>query len=265
MKEILRLDHVTYAYEKTRPALNDVSVTLYTNQKVAVLGNNGAGKSTFFLCCNGIHMPQSGSVFLHDRKLSHSRKDSTALHSHIGLIFQDPDSQMIAGTVESEVSFGPMNLNLDITEVRSRVEDALKRMHLTDFKSRAPHYLSGGEKKRVSIADVLAMRPDLLLFDEPAASLDPDNTRLLESNLEDLSAQGLGLIISTHDVNFAWKWAERILLFHAGSLVADDTPEAVFSDQALLETCGLEQPLLYQVGKIYGLHPLPKTVQDLRP
>lgn len=263
MKEILRLEHVTFSYEKKRPALQDLSVTLYDSQKVAVLGNNGAGKSTFFLCCNGILTPQTGSIFLQQTKLSHSRKDTAKLHQDIGLVFQDPDSQMIAGTVEAEISFGPMNLNLKMKQVKERVEQAITKMNLENFRTRAPHYLSGGEKKRVSIADVLAMQPKLLLFDEPAASLDPANTRLLEDNLEDLSHQGLGLVISTHDINFAWKWAERILLFHQGKLVADDTPEVVFSNKQLLKICNLEQPLLYQVGEIYGLYPLPKTIADI--
>lgn len=264
MNEILRLENISYQYEENRAALRDVSVSLYDAQKVAVLGNNGAGKSTFFLCCNGILKPPSGSVYLHQKKLSQSRKDIAKLHQTIGLIFQNPDSQLIAGTVEAEISFGPMNLSLTETEVRERVDEAIAKMELEKFRRRAPHYLSGGEKKRVSIADVLAMKPELLLFDEPAAGLDCANTRLLEKSLEELSSQGFGLVISTHDMDFAWRWAERILLFRDGSLVADDAPEAVFSDKELLHACGLEQPLLYQAGEIYGLHPLPKRIEDLR-
>lgn len=265
MNEILRLENISYKYEANCTALRDINVSLYDAQKVAVLGNNGAGKSTFFLCCNGILRPHSGSVYLHQEKLSRSGKDVAKLHKTIGLIFQNPDSQIIAGTVEAEISFGPMNLSLSDEEVRERVDDAVAKMNLEKFRDRAPHYLSGGEKKRVSIADVLAMKPELLLFDEPAASLDCANTHLLEKSLDELSSQGFGLVISTHDMDFAWKWAERILLFRDGSLVADDTSEAVFSDKNLLHACGLEQPLLYQVGEIYGLRPLPKKIGDLRP
>ena len=115
---------------------------------------------------------------------------------------------MIAGTVESEVSFGPMNLKISEDDVRERVEDALGNMGLKTLRKRAPHYLSGGEKKRVSIADVLAMRPRMLLMDEPASSLDPFNCGMLKENLDKLSGQGMGLVIATHDIDFAWEWAE---------------------------------------------------------
>lgn len=263
MKEILKMEDVTYAYEEERMALKGISVEIHEGEKIAVLGNNGAGKSTFFLCCNGILTPQSGKRYLNGALLAKSKKEMFALHQAVGLVFQDPDNQMIAGTVEAEISFGPMNLALSESEVRERVDDAVNCMNLEAFRFRAPQYLSGGEKKRVSIADVLAMKPEMILFDEPAASLDPLNIRVLEENLEKLHAQGLALVIATHDVNFAWKWAERILLFHDGMLVADNKPEKVFSEEKLLKTCGLEQPLLYQVGKLYGLNPLPKTIFDM--
>ena len=203
-------------------------------------------------------------MFLKNQEIGSTKKENILLRQTVGIVFQDPDSQIIAGTVEAEISFGPMNLRLPEATVRSQVEDAIQKMRLEDMRTRAPHYLSGGEKKRVSIADVLAMNPKLLLFDEPAASLDPENTLLLESNLEMLSEKGLGLVIATHDVDFAWRWADRVLVFHAGELVADADPETVFSDEELLKQCGLVQPTLFQVGKIYHIDPLPKVISDLR-
>jgi cobalt/nickel transport system ATP-binding protein len=264
LEEILRFDKISFSYEEDRIALKNVSVTLYDSQKVAVLGNNGAGKSTFFLCCNGIVKPKQGRMLLKNQEIGRTKKDSRLLRQTVGIVFQDPDSQIIAGTVEAEISFGPMNLCLPEAMVRSQVEDAIEKMCLESMRTRAPHYLSGGEKKRVSIADVLAMNPKLLLFDEPASSLDPENTLLLERNLEMLHEKGLGLVIATHDVDFAWRWADRILVFHAGELVADADPETVFSDEALLKQCGLVQPTLFQVGKIYQIDPLPKVISDLR-
>ncbi len=264
MDEILRFENINFSYEEERTALKNVSVTLYGSQKVAVLGNNGAGKSTFFLCCNGIVKPQQGRMFLNNREIGSTKKESILLRQTVGIVFQDPDSQIIAGTVEAEISFGPMNLRLPEAVVRSQVEAAIENMRLEDMRTRAPHYLSGGEKKRVSIADVLAMNPRLLLFDEPAASLDPENTLLLERNLEMLSEKGLGLVIATHDVDFAWRWADRILVFHRGELAADAEPEAVFSDEALLKKCGLVQPTLFQVGKLYHLNLLPRRISDLK-
>lgn len=263
MKEVLKLENVSYRYDREREALKDVTVSLHEKEKVAVLGNNGAGKSTFFLCCNGIARPQSGHIHLKSRPIGFSKKEILELRQTVGLVFQDPDSQIIAGTVEAEVSFGPMNLGFSKDKVRERVDMAIGRMDLEAYRHRAPHYLSGGEKKRVSIADVLAMEPSLLLFDEPTASLDPHNTRLLERNLEELHESGLGIVISTHDVDFAWKWADRILVFSAGRLVADADPETVFSDETLLEKSGLIQPTLFKVGKLYDMNPLPKTFEDL--
>lgn len=262
MREILRLENLTFSYDEERTALTGLSVSLHACQRVAVLGNNGAGKSTFFLCCNGVLQPDRGAVFLDGAPLS-GKAGRAQLRRSVGLVFQDPDSQLIAGSVEAEVSFGPMNLRLNEAEVRQRVDAALDALELNDFRSRPPHALSGGEKKRVSLADVLAMEPKLLLLDEPAASLDPANTRLLEQNLNELSKSGLGLVIATHDVDFAWRWAERVLVFHGGTLLADGTPEALFGDEDLLSRCGLQQPILYQVGRLWKIDPLPKTVGDL--
>lgn len=264
MEEILSLDQITYSYEKERVALNKLSVTLYTSEKVAVLGNNGAGKSTFFLCCNGIIKPQDGKILLQQKEIKWSKKENLLLKKTVGLVFQNPEDQIIAGTVEAEISFGPINLGLSQEEVAKQVEEAMERMQLKNLRTRAPHYLSGGEKKRVSIADVLAMNPKLLLLDEPAASLDPANTKLLERNLDILSAKGLGLVIATHDVDFAWRWADRILVFHEGELVMDADPETVFTNEIILERCGLTQPILFQVGKKLKLSPLPRVVSDIK-
>lgn len=264
MKEILRLEDVGYSYEEGRIALSQLTVALYGGEKVAVLGNNGAGKSTFFLCCNGVLTPEAGKIYLEGREISKKKSEKVLLRKSVGLIFQDPDSQIIAGNVEAEISFGPMNLRLPLEEVRRRVDEAVENMQLETFRRRAPQYLSGGEKKRVSIADVLAMEPKLLLLDEPAASLDPANTRLLERNLEVLSRRGLGLVIATHDVDFAWRWADRALVFHNGRLQADASPEAVFENKELLERCGLEQPLLYQAGVALGMNPLPKRIEEIK-
>lgn len=261
MKELLRLDRISYSYDEERTALREVSVSLYAGERVAVLGNNGAGKSTFFLCCNGVLSPTEGTIHLEGRALGRKKANQNQLRRCVGLVFQDPDSQLLAGTVEAEISFGPMNLRLDEKEVRARVDSAIARLRLEDFRTRPPHYLSGGEKKRVSIADVLAMEPRLLLLDEPAASLDPANARLLEENLGRLSREGLGLVIATHDVDFAWRWAERILVFHEGRLRADADPRSIFDDGDLLEACGLQRPILYEVGALLGLDPPPRTVE----
>lgn len=216
--ELLRLEHVCFRYEDKFPALKDVSITFQRGERIVVLGNNGAGKSTFFLCCNGILHPQSGEIFLKGQKMSGSKEDVRRLRQTVGLVFQEPDTQIIAGTVGSEVSFGPMNLGLDRQEVELRITRSLARMNLEGYENRAPHYLSGGEKKRVSIADILAMEPDMILLDEPTASLDPENVALLERTLEELNEAGITLVVSTHDVDFAYGFARRAVVLSQGRL-----------------------------------------------
>ena len=150
-----------------------------------------------------------------------------------------------------------------VGEVRARVDAAIRSFALEEYRGRAPQYLSGGEKKRVTLADALAMEPQMLLLDEPAASLDPANTRLLEQNLQMLSEQGLGLMVATHDVDFAWRWATRVLVFRGGRLAGDGEPREIFENVSLLRTCGLDQPVLYRVGRVLGLAAPPHTVEEL--
>lgn len=263
MQEIIRLEHVSYGYEDNHTALENVSLRIVPGEKIAVLGSNGAGKSTFFLCCNGILKPAEGEIYLGCEKIEWKKPQIRKLRQTVGLVFQEADHQLIAGTVEEEVSFGPMNLKLPLPDIRERVDGAIRDMDLNGYRKRAPHELSGGEKKRVTIADVLAMGPRLLLLDEPASSLDPVNERLLEQNLEQLSNQGISLAVATHDVDFAWRWADRSLVFHQGRLVADDKTEVIFSDKELLELWGLKRPVLYETGMMLGLKPLPRSLEEL--
>lgn len=263
MEEILRFEAVSFAYEEGRKALSDVSVTVHAGERVAVLGNNGAGKSTFFLLANGVLRPERGRILFRGAPVGGGTKQLNVLRRGVGLVFQDPDVQILGGSVEEEISFGPMNLRLPEQTVRARVAAAVRGFALEEYRARAPQYLSGGEKKRVTLADALAMEPELLLLDEPAASLDPANTRLLEQNLRMLSERGLGLMIATHDVDFAWRWASRVLVFHTGRLAGDGPPRTIFENSSLLRTCGLEQPMLYRVGRALGIARPPRTVEEL--
>lgn len=261
-KELLRLDQVSYRYPgEEADALRDCSLSIREGEKIAVLGGNGAGKSTLFLLANGVMDPTRGRILFCGKEIA-SERDRNHLRRGVGLVFQDPDVQILAGTVEEEVAFGPVNLGMSPEKVQSAVSDALEALELEKYRHRAPQYLSGGEKKRVTIADVLALSPHLMLLDEPASSLDPAGRRRLERHLEQLHQAGLALVVATHDLDFAWRWAERILVFDKGSLAADGTPGQVFSDAALLDRCGLEKPLLCQVGEALGIAP-PRTTEEL--
>lgn len=250
MDELLKLENIYFRYENEFVALNDVSVTFHKGERVAILGNNGAGKSTFFLCCNGVLHPEKGEIYLKGEKLSHSKKDVYSLRQTVGLVFQEPDTQIIAGTVENEVSFGPMNLKLDYEEVENRVDQALSQMNIEKYRNYAPQYLSGGEKKRVSIADILAMRPEMILFDEPTASLDPENVEVLEETLSALSREGITIVISTHDVDFAYRFAERFVIFSRGEVIADASPEEVLASDEVIQRAGLKKPSLYDASEL---------------
>ena len=180
-KVLLQVKNLNYSYNHEKRTLNNINLDIYKGQKIAVLGSNGAGKSTFFLNLNGVLTPESGEIFYKDIKIS--KKNLNELRKNVGIVFQDADNQIIASSVLAEVSFGPMNLKLSKEEVKERVYEALEYMNINHLKDRPPHYLSGGEKKRVSIADIIAMKSEVIVFDEPTASLDPLNVEILEDVL----------------------------------------------------------------------------------
>ena len=269
MSELLRVENLCYHYDERYTALKDISVTFHSGEVVAILGSNGAGKSTFLLCCNGVLRPKSGKIFYRGKEITDNKKDIYTLRQAVGLVFQDPDTQIIAGTVENEISFGPMNLRLTRDEVLRRVEESLEQMDIVRYRDYAPQYLSGGEKKRVTIADILAMRPEVVLLDEPTASLDPQNTDVLEQILHKLSDAGITIILSTHDANFAYRIAQRAIIFAQGEIIADAAVNEVFAQTGILEAAGLKKPLLFEAFEYIQNgkpnmqdHKKPRTIEE---
>lgn len=242
---VLQVRDLRFSYDGKGQALGSVSLDIYAGERIAVLGPNGAGKSTFFLCLNGVLTPGSGEILLDGRPVG--KKERKRLCERVGIVFQNADDQIIASTVAAEVSFGPMNLRLPKEEVVRRVDHALDYMDLQAFRARPPHELSGGEKKRVTIADILAMESEVILFDEPAASLDPMGEERLEAVLGRLSDEGRTLVISTHDMDFAFRWATRAVVFAGGQVIADGAPDAVFRDAETLLRAHLKPPALLEV------------------
>ncbi len=269
---LLEVCELTCSYPGKDMALRNVSLAVHGGERIALLGGNGAGKSTFFLAISGLLCPDAGQILLHGQEIRQNKADQQRLHTAVGLVFQEPDTQIIAPGVEAEVSFGPMNLGLSSEETASRVDAALSALDLEALRHRPPHFLSGGEKKRVTIADVLVMRPDLMLLDEPTASLDSGGTAALEENLRQLHESGISLMLATHDADFAWRWADRILVFADGALIADAAPEIIFNDQKIISRAGLALPYVFQLtqtltrtGLIPALGPadLPRTPHEL--
>lgn len=238
-RSLLTVKNLYFSYDD-KAVLKDINVNIRRGERVAVMGSNGAGKSTFFLNLNGVLHPEQGQIYLEGKQIG--KKDLKELRKRVGFVFQDADSQIIAATVKAEISFGPMNMELGREEVEKRVRDAVSYMDLDKLKDRPPHYLSGGEKKRVSIADILAMEPELLIFDEPMAALDPVNADNVERILNRLHDDGKTLLIATHDVDFAYRYADRILVFSDGELIADGTPADIFHREKIMERAHLKQP-----------------------
>lgn len=266
---ILQVRDLQYAYSDEKMALKGVDLDIRQGERIAVMGSNGAGKSTFFLNINGVLQSEHGEIFYRGQKMT--KKTMNDLRKNVGIVFQDADSQIIASTVQSEVSFGPMNLKLSRNDVRDRVDEALSYMNLTDFRHRPPHYLSGGEKKRVSIADIIAMHPEIIIFDEPTAALDPVNADMLEEVLEKMAKEGKTIMISTHDVDFAYRWAERVVVFCDGKIIADDAPLAVFSNETVIRQANLKRPMMLDIfetmrekGLVKDDRSYPKNVEEFK-
>lgn len=270
MKEpILKVENLCYTYGNGKHALNGINLDVHEGEKIAIIGSNGSGKSTFFLNVNGVLTPEGGKIIYRNTVIN--KKNLKELRKNIGIVFQDADNQIIASTVMAEVGFGPMNLKLPKEEVKKRVKEALEYMNIWDLRDRPPHYLSGGEKKRVSIADIIAMKSEIIIFDEPTAALDPLNAMMLEEVLAKLASEGKTMLISTHDVDFAYRWAERILVFFQGSIIADGTPLEIFRNMKILKRANLKQPTMLEVYELLVKKHLmgdtkeyPKNTQELK-
>ncbi len=233
----LRFDDVHYRYPNGYEALCGVSFRITHGEKVALVGANGAGKSTLLLHTNGLLMPSQGEVVMGGITLT--RRTLPLVRQSVGLVFQDSDNQLFMPTVEEDVAFGPANMRLEPEEIRRRVTEALDAVGALDLREASPFRLSGGQKKRVAIATVLAMEPSVLVMDEPTSNLDPRARRQIIDLIRRFSHTTL---VATHDMEMVLDLCDRTIVMKEGRIVADGSTRHVFGDLALLEECGLEQP-----------------------
>jgi cobalt/nickel transport system ATP-binding protein len=268
---ILKLEDVRYTYEDGTEALKGVNMDIRRGEKLAVMGPNGSGKSTLFLALNGIRKPTGGLVLFNGVPVDYSRKGLLDLRKQIGIVFQDPDNQLFSASVTQEISFGVLNLGMPEEKARARVDKVIEDLNITPFRDKPTHFLSGGQKKRVSIADILVMDPEIILFDEPAAALDPKHARMIDEIIDQLNEKGITIILSTHDVNRALIWADRIALMDEGVIVSEGTPDEIFSDNEVLARTNLEKPTvlklfesLCEAGITDRSCPIPHTTEDLQ-
>ena len=265
---ILKADNLFYSYDdgNTFP-LNGLSLEIRRGKKIAVMGPNGSGKSTFFLCCNGIHRPARGTLYFHGEPVDYSRRGLLRLRQSVGIVFQDPDNQLFSASVYQEISFGLLNLGIPEEEARQEVKRIMEEMDITPYRDRPTHALSGGQKKQVSIADILVMHPDIIILDEPAAALDPKHTRMVNHIVEQMTEAGITVLMSTHDVNYAYEWADEVILFQEGRVLLQASPMEVFSNEEALKATNLEAPAvlsLYETLCRKGiLSPSLKTPRNL--
>ncbi|MEZ5175267.1 MAG: ABC transporter ATP-binding protein [Acidimicrobiia bacterium] len=234
---VIAVDHLSYRYPDGTVALNDVSLHIHPGDRLALLGPNGAGKTTLVLHMNGIHMPQVGSVQVSGIVLDAS--SVMDVRRRVGIVFQDPDDQLFMTTVRSDVEFGPRNLGLEGADLDRRVDAALAAVDVADLAERPPNHLSFGQKRRVAIAGVLAMEPDIIVLDEPTANLDPASRSELTAILDSLDVTQL---IVTHDLLYANETCDRAIILDQGRVVADGEITEILRDEGMLARHRLALP-----------------------
>ena len=255
MDSIISVKDVTYEYkdeETTVAAVKALSLEIERGSFTVILGHNGSGKSTLAKMLNGLNKPTSGDIFV-DGINTKDEENEIEVKRKGGMVFQNPDNQIIASIVEEDVAFGPENLGVPPEEIKKRVDDALRAVDMLEFKESTPHRLSGGQKQRIAIAGIIAMQPECLVLDEPTAMLDPKGrAEIIETLIRLNKEKGITVVLITHYMEEAQN-ADRVLVMNDGEIIADDKPKVIFSDVERLKRVGLDVPqtaeLLYNLKK----------------
>ncbi|MCB7302997.1 energy-coupling factor ABC transporter ATP-binding protein [Bariatricus massiliensis] len=247
---IIEARDLCYSYEEGgERALNYVNLKIERGRKVAFMGANGSGKSTFFLCCNGIFRPESGTLLFDGRPVEYTKQGLLDLRRRVGIVFQDPDNQLFLASVYQEISFGPMNLGMREEDVKREVEQVIEKLEITPFRERPAHALSGGQKKQVSIADVLVMHPEVVILDEPAAALDAKHAKIVREIVDKMAAEGITVLMATHNIDYALEWADEIVLMQEGRVLLQGDPVTVCRNQEALQMANQEPPAVLTLYK----------------
>ncbi len=257
---IIETRALTHVYRGKIKALDNINFTAKPGERIAIIGANGAGKSTLFKHFNGILKPTGGEVFIKGEPIS--KKSILDVRRTVGVVFQDPDDQIFAPTVKQDVAFGPMNLGLGEEVIEKRVREALETVRLTGFEERAPHHLSTGEKKKVAIAGILAMQPEVLVLDEPTAGLDPGGAVRLIRLINQMNRYlGITTIVATHEVDIVPLLADRVCIMSSGRIIGDGTPQEIFSTDELIKKTHLRLPIVAQLMEMLQDEGIPLNVK----
>lgn len=251
MDNIITIENLTFEYmrgEESQPvrAISNLNLEIERGSFTAIIGKNGSGKSTLAKNLNGLLLPTGGVIYVDGYD---TRDDSSIwnVRQTAGMVFQNPDNQLVSAIVEDDVAFGPENLGIDPVEIRRRVDKALEDVNMGQFKKKAPHLLSGGQKQRIAIAGVVAMKPKCIIFDEPTAMLDPKGRAEIMSIIDELHAEGITVILITHFMDEAVR-ADRVIIMHEGKILLDGTPQQVFEQEELIRSVNLDVPLMVEMG-----------------
>ena len=255
MSNIIEIKNVSFDYTDDNvihTAVKDLSLNIENGSFTVILGHNGSGKSTLAKMLNGLNKPTKGDIFV-DGINTKTEETELEVKRRVGMVFQNPDNQLVASIVEEDVAFGPENLGLNPAEIRERVDNALKSVGMYEFKNSTPHRLSGGQKQRIAIAGIIAMEPECLVLDEPTAMLDPKGRAEIVKTLEKLNREkGITVILITHYMEEAEN-ADRVIVMNDGEIIKDGTPKEVFKNVRLLKSVGLDVPqtteLLFELQK----------------
>lgn len=252
---MIKTENLCFEYESQetkKVVLKNINIEIHDGEFIAVLGHNGSGKSTFAKHLNAILLPSGGKAYVYGIDTADEKK-LFDVRKQVGMVFQNPDNQIVATVVEEDVAFGPENLGIHPDEIRKRVDESLAAVDMTDFSKSAPHNLSGGQKQRVAIAGILAMKPACIVLDEPTAMLDPSGRREVLNTISRLNKEsGITIILITHYMDEA-AMADRVIVMNEGEICMDDTPENIFINRDKLKNYGLDVPqvteLMYQLKK----------------
>ena len=265
----LKVDDLIHKYPDGTQALSGANIDVKEGEFLAILGANGSGKTTLLKHFNGLLKPVSGSVTLDNKALSDFK--SGEVFRKVGMVFQDPSDQLIAPTVEEDVAFGPTNLGLNYDEIMNRVNTALELVKMKEFAKKAIHALSYGQSKRICIAGILAMEPEVLILDEPTSGLDPDGVKTVMKILNDLNKkQGITIILATNSVDLVPVHMDRVAIMDKGVVLQEGTPEGIFTDSEKLNSLKLELPQIAQLMEVLRdkeklpINPLPLTIGQAR-
>lgn len=268
---VLRLDKVSFGYGRERRLFSELSLEVRAGDRLALVGANGVGKSTLLLLLNGTHRPLSGSLQVEGKTFDYSAKALRGLRSTVGIVLQDPDDQLFAPTVEQDVAFGLLNQGVSVETVRQDVARILERMAIGHLAGRSIHELSVGEKKRVALAGVLVLQPQVLLLDEPTAGLDDEGACALLRLLRELQVEGTACVIATHDTDFALEWAENVAILSAGALCERGPSAELLSQHDRLQVAKLRAPLVLALYESLRRtfpelpeKPIPRSREELR-